>query len=84
MTMSTPDRDPPEVYSKEREEMRRKDDGELLKIRSTGRDYQKHLAEEELEDRRYARNVLPDRRRAWAALVLSIIAIIISIIALFV
>ena len=51
--------------------MRRKTDGELLKIRSTGSEYQKRLAEEELEDRRYARNVLPDRRRAWAALVLS-------------
>ena len=82
--MSTPEKDPPEVYAKEREEMRRKTDGELLKIRSTGSEYQKRLAEEELEDRRYARNVLPDRRRSWAALVLSIIAIFISIVALFI
>ena len=33
----------------------------MLKIRSRGTDYQKRLAEEELEDRRYARKVLPNR-----------------------
>jgi hypothetical protein len=80
--LSAPDRDPAEVYEKERREIRKKDDGESLKIRAIGTDYQKGLAEEELQHREYALNVRPDRRVARRALGVSIIAIVVSIIAI--
>jgi hypothetical protein len=41
------------------------------------------LADEELQDRRFARNAGPDRRRAWWALWVSILALMVSAIALF-
>jgi hypothetical protein len=71
--------DRPEVYAKEAEEMRQKSDGELRQIRETGKDHEKRLADEMLQDRRYARNALPDRKRASRAFKVSIAALLISI-----
>jgi Transposase, Mutator family len=82
--VSTPDRDPPERYEKERNEMRQKTEGELLKIRATtGNLYTRDLADAELRHREYVRNVLPDRRRSWIAIGISILALAVSAVALF-
>jgi hypothetical protein len=62
--LSAPDRDPAEVYEKERREMRQKSDAELLKVRAMGNEYKKELAQEELQHREHARNVQTDRRIA--------------------
>ena len=55
--LSAPDRDPAEVYEKERREMRQESDTELLKVRATGNECKKDLAQEELQHREDARNV---------------------------
>ena len=69
--LSTPDRDPAEVY--ERRQMRQKSDAELLKVRATGNEYEKELAQEELQHREDAHDV---RIVKWTVVV-SIIAIVI-------
>ena len=81
--LSAPDRDPAEVYKKERREMRRGSDTELLKVRATGNECKKDLAQEELQHREHAHNVQTDRRIAKWTVVVSAIALIVSIIALF-
>ena len=96
--MNTPPDRESEAYAKEREEMRAKSDGDLRRIAATsGNPYTKGLAEEELQDRRYAQNAQEDRRIAQEAadaakeaakiadraLFVSIIAAVISVIALF-
>ena len=70
------------MCTKQREQIRQKPDGELLKIKATRNDYWSDLAREELEHRGSDRNVLPDRRRSSIALVVSILALIVAIIAL--
>jgi type IV secretory pathway component VirB8 len=80
--LSAPDRDPAEVYEKERREMRQKSDAELLKVRAMGNEYKKELAQEELQHRKHARNVQTDRRVAKWTAVVSIIALVVSIIAI--
>lgn len=62
--------------------MQKKSDSELREIRETGRDYQT-CADEELQNRRYARKMLPDRRRARRAFIVSILALIVSLVAFF-
>ena len=80
--LSAPDRDPAEVYEKERGETRQESDTELLKVRATGNECKKDLAQEELRHREYARNVQTDRRIAKWTVVVSIVALVVSIIAI--
>ena len=80
--MSAPDRDPAEVYEKERREMRQESDAELLKVRATGNECKKELAQEELEHREHASNVQTDRRIAKWTVVVSIVALVVAIIAI--
>ena len=80
--LSAPDRDPAEVYKKERREMRRGSDTELLKVRATSNEGKKDLAQEELRHREHARNVQTDRRIAKWTVVVSIAALVVSIIAI--
>jgi len=78
--LSAPDRDPAEVYEKERREMRQESDAEVLRVRATGNEGKKELAHEELQHREDARNV---QIAKWTVIV-SIIALVVSIIAIFV
>jgi hypothetical protein len=80
--LSAPNRDPAEVYKKERREMRRGSDTELLKVRATSNECKKDLAQEELRHREHARNVQTDRRIAKWTVVVSIAALVVSIIAI--
>ncbi len=72
--LSTPDRDPAEVYDKERREMAQRSDTELLNVRAMGTEYKKELAQEELQHREDARDVQIVK---WTIIV-SIVAIIAS------
>ncbi len=72
--LSTPDRDPAEVYEKERREMGQRSNTELLNVRVTGTEYKKELAQEELQHREDARDV---QIMKWT-IVVSIVAIIAS------
>jgi hypothetical protein len=56
--------------------MRQESDAELLKVRATGNECEKKLAQEELQHRENARNV---RIAKWTVVV-SIIALVVSII----
>jgi hypothetical protein len=76
--MSTPKEDDTQTYEKEWRELRSRNMGELLKIRATGNDYMKDLVGMELERRKFVRDVMVDRCIAGAALVVSIIAVILS------
>ena len=59
--------------------MRRKKIGELLKIKfRTGNDYTEFLVDMELDRRKFERDVLIDRCLAGLALIVSIIAVIVS------
>ena len=80
--LSAPDRDLAEVYEKERRDMCQESDTELLKVRATGNECKKDLAQEELRHREYARNVQTDRRIAKWTVVVSIAALVVSIIAI--
>ena len=82
LRLNAPDRDPAEVYKKERREMRRESDTELLKVWATSNDREKEQAREELQLREDARNVQRDRRIAKWTVVVSIVALIVSIIAI--
>ena len=82
LRLNAPDRDPAEVYEKERREMRRESDTELLKVWATSNDREKEQAREELQLREDARNVQRDRRIAKWTVVVSIVALIVSIIAI--
>ena len=82
LRLNAPDRDPAEVYKKERREMRRGSDTELLKVWATSNDREKEQAREELQLREDARNVQRDRRIAKWTVVVSIVALIVSIIAI--
>jgi hypothetical protein len=79
--LNAPDRDPAEVYKKERREMRRESDTELLSVRATGNEREKELAQEELQHREH-HNVQRDRRIAKWTVVVSIVALVVSIIAI--
>jgi hypothetical protein len=68
------DPDPAEVYEKERREIRQRSDAELLKVKATGTEYGKELAQEELQHREDARDV---QIMKWT-IVVSIVAIIAS------
>jgi hypothetical protein len=76
--LSDPDRNPAEVYEKERREMRQRSDAELLKVTATGTEYRKELAQEELQHREDARDV---QIMKWT-IVVSIVALIVSIVAI--
>ena len=76
--LSTPDRDPAEVYEKERREMGQRSDTELLNVRATGTEYKKELAQEELQRREDARDV---QIMKWT-IVVSIVALVVSIVAI--
>jgi len=78
--LSAAHRDPAEVYKKERREMRRGSDTELLKVRATSNECKKDLAQQELRHREHARNVQTDRRIAKWTVVVSIAALVVSII----
>ena len=80
--LSAPDRDPVEVYEKERREMRQERDAELLKVRATGNDCKKELAQEKLQHLEHGGNVQTDRRIAKWTVVVAIIALVVSIIAI--
>ena len=76
--LSAPDRDS-EVYEKERGEMGQESGAELLKVRTTGNERKKEQAQEELQDLEHGRNVQTDRRIAKWTVVVSIIAIVVSL-----
>jgi len=77
--LSTPEEDEIQVYEKEWRDMRGKKTGELIKIRFTmGNDYRTFLVDMELERRKFVRDVMIDRCVAGAALVVSIIAVVVS------
>ena len=80
--LSAPDRDPVEVYDKERREMRQESGAELLKVRATGNECKKEQAQEELQDLEDGRNVQTDRRIAKWTVVVAIVALVVSIIAI--
>jgi hypothetical protein len=80
--LSAPDRDPAEVYEKERREMRQESDAELLKVTATGNEYKEEQAQEELQHREHARNVQTDGRIAKWTVVVSINALVVSVIAI--
>jgi hypothetical protein len=82
--LSAPDRDPAELYEKGRRESRQESDSELLKVRATGNECKKDLAQEELQGREYAGNVQRDRWIAKWTVIVSILALVVSIIAIFV
>jgi hypothetical protein len=77
--LNAPDRDP-EIYEKEREEMRQESDTELLKVRVASSECKKEQAHQQHE---HARNVQTDRRIAKWTVVVSIVALVVSIIANF-
>ena len=79
--LSAPDREPAEVYEKERREMRQESDAKL-KVPAMGNEYKKELAQEELQHREHARNVQRDRRIAKWTVVVSIVALVVAIIAI--
>jgi hypothetical protein len=62
--------------------MRQERDAELLKVRATGNDCKKELAQEEFEHLEHGRNVQTDRRIAKWTVVVAIIALVVSIIAI--
>ena len=72
--------DPAAVYENERREMRQESDAELLKVRATANECKKELAQEELQHPEHARDVQTDRRIAKWTVVVSIIALVVSII----
>ena len=76
--LSDPDRNPAEVYEKERREMRQRSDAEVLRVRATGNEGKKELAHEELQHREDARNV---QIAKWTVVV-SIIVLVVSIVAI--
>ena len=80
--LSAPDRDPVEVYEKERREMHQESGAELLKVRATGNECKKEQAQEELQDLEDGRNVQTDRRIAKWTVVVAIVALVVSIIAI--
>ena len=61
LRLNAPDRDP-EVYEKERGEMRQESDAKLLKLKVTSNECKKEEAQEELQHREHAHNVQRDRR----------------------
>ena len=69
----------PEVYAKEREEMRRKTDGELLKIRSTGSEYQKRMGGPSICSKCFARQAksMGGARPLDTAMIIAIVALFI-------
>ena len=78
------DRDPAELYEKGRRESCQESDSELLKVRATGNECKKDLAQEKLQGREYAGNVQRDRWIAKWTVIVSILALVVSIIAIFV
>ena len=72
--LSAPDRDAAEV--RDRREMHQESDAELLKVRATGNECKKELAQEEPEHREDGRNA---QIAKWTVVV-SIIALVVSII----
>jgi hypothetical protein len=80
--LSAPDRDPAKVYKKERQKTRQESDTGLLKVRATGNECKKDLAQEELQHSEHAHNVQRDRRIAKWTVVVSIVALVVSIIAI--